>query len=415
MRILYLAHRPPFPPTKGDKIRACNQIRGLAERHTIHLLALADGPEEAAAADGLRQWCETVEIFPRSWAAAPLRYAAALLTGAPLTLAHFHSRALAKRVSELAREGGFDIVVASTTAMAPYAALVPGRLPRYLDMVDVDSEKWARYARFSGLPVRLIYAREARSLRAYEARLAREFDGIGLITSREALVLRSFAPSARVTVITNGVRSDVFRPLEVPRSEAPSLIFTGQMDYLPNVDGMVRFARRVFPRLRLRFPELELTIVGRSPVASILALERIPGVMVTGSVVDVHPFLGRSWIFVAPLRIAQGLQNKILEAMACQIPVVCSRECSEGLADGGFESGVDLFAGEDDAAIEEAIARLLSDESLRHRVAAAGRRRTLEMYSWERAGRELEDLLCRLSGQELPLCDLLAEPAARAG
>src|SRR6185295_6371650 len=197
-------------------------------------------------------------------------------------------------------------------------------VPAVLDMVDVDSAKWEQYARFARLLMRPVYALEAKRLRAYEASLAGRFERIVLATSNERRLYEAFAPDARAAAVSNGVDFDHFKPLDLPKADNPSLIFTGQMDYFANVDGVVFFAREVMPRLRERFPDLELVIVGRSPVPAVRALAELPGVSVTGAVGDVRPFLARAWAFVAPLRIAQGVQNKVLEAMAMDLPVVCS-------------------------------------------------------------------------------------------
>jgi sugar transferase (PEP-CTERM/EpsH1 system associated) len=394
LSILYLCHRVPYPPDKGDKIRAFNQIRALSARHRIHLLTLADGP--VPDLDGLSELCEAVEVFPVSRSAGFLRSAASVPGKRPLTLAFFASRSLERRVAELVAEKHFDLVVAYSSSTAPYAELA-GEVPRVLDMVDVDSAKWAQYARFAALPLRPVYALEARRLRKYEAATAERFAKVVLATGNEAADFRALAPGAPAVAIANGIDLEFFRPLDLPKAKRPTLIFTGQMDYFANVDGIVRFARKVLPRLRARYPELELLVVGRSPSRQVKALAELPGVHVTGAVGDVRPFLARAWVFVAPLRIARGVQNKVLEAMASNLPVVCSERVLAGLSEGGFESGRDLLASGDDASIEGAIASLLDDRDLRQRMAAAARGRLADAYKWSTNLRRFEDLLLEVA------------------
>jgi sugar transferase (PEP-CTERM/EpsH1 system associated) len=390
LRVLYLCHRVPYPPDKGEKIRAFHQIRALAGRHKVSLLALCDGPVPDLAP--LEAMCERVEVFPLSRPASYLRAGLGLLRPRPLSLSFFESKEMAERVRELARREHFDVAVVYCSSMAPYAALAPD-VPAILDMVDVDSAKWAQYARFAPLPLRPVYALEARRLRRYEASLAGRFQRIGFATGNETRLYKANAPAARAVTLLNGVDVDFFQPLDLPKAAKPTLVFTGQMDYFANVDGVVHFAREVFPRLRQRYPEIELLVVGRSPVAAVRDLERLPGIQVTGAVGDVRPFLARAWVFVAPLRIAQGVQNKVLEAIASSLPVVCSERVLAGLADGGFRSGRDLLAASTNEGMERAVAALIDDERERERLAECARQRLLATYRWAPNLDRFEDLV----------------------
>ncbi len=392
LRILYICHRIPYPPDKGDRIRAYHQIRALAERHRLHLLTLCEGPVPRLTA--LEEVCEKVEVFPVTRSGGYLRCAAGVVRPRPLTLSFFDSRALRARVDQLARDGSpaYDAVVAYSSSMGPYAArLAP--VPLILDMVDVDSAKWEQYARFAPLPTQPVYRLEAKRLRAYETELAGGAARVVLATGAERGILDGFAPAARSVAIPNGVDLDFFSPLPLPKARRPTLVFTGQMDYFANVDGIVHFADAVLPRLQTRFPELELLIVGRAPHRRVRALADRPGIHVTGAVGDVRPFLARAWAFVAPLRIAQGVQNKVLEALASNLPVVVSDRVFAGLSDGGFRDGEDLFSAGDDEVFGHRIATLLEDAELRERIAAAGRRRVEAAYRWPANVARFEDLL----------------------
>ncbi|HSK79874.1 MAG TPA: TIGR03087 family PEP-CTERM/XrtA system glycosyltransferase [Thermoanaerobaculia bacterium] len=391
MRILFLCHRVPYPPDKGEKIRAFHEIRALARRHRVHLLTLADGPVPDLAP--LEALCERVEVFPINRTAGYVRAALGALRPRPLTMSFFESKELARRIREIAaaRES-YDVAVAYSSSMGPYLELLPD-LPAVMDMVDVDSAKWEQYARFAPLPLRPVYALEAKRLRAYETELARRLDCVTLATAREARLLQSFAPEARVATVVNGVDLEFFKPLDLPKAPRPTLVFTGQMDYFANVDGITHFARRVFPRLRERFPDLELLVVGRSPVPAVRELGDLPGVLVTGAVGDVRPFLARAWAFVAPLRIAQGVQNKVLEAMASSLPVVCSDRVHAGISEGGFRPGRDLLAAGTDEEMVEAIASLLEDPEARDRLAECAYQRLVASYRWAPNLERFEELI----------------------
>jgi polysaccharide biosynthesis protein PslH len=379
LRVLYLCHRVPYPPDKGEKIRAYHQIRALSERHRVSVLALCDGPVPDLAP--LEAMCERVEVFPLSRPASYARAALGAWRPRPLSLSFFESKEMAERVRELVRRERFDVAVVYCSSMAPYAALAPD-VPAILDMVDVDSAKWAQYASFAPLPLRPVYALEARRLRRYEASLAGRFQRIAFATGNETRLYKASAPTAKAVTLLNGVDVDFFQPLDLPKASRPTLVFTGQMDYFANVDAVTHFAREVFPRLRQRHPEIELLIVGRSPVPAVRDLGELPGVQVTGAVGDVRPFLARAWVFVAPLRIAQGVQNKVLEAIASNLPVVCTERVLAGLADGGFRSGRDLLAASTDEGMERAIAALIADERERERLADCARQRLLATYRW---------------------------------
>ena len=400
MRILYLCHRVPYPPDKGDKIRAFHQIQALSRRHQVHLLTLADSGVPDLSK--LYSLCERVEVFPIDRRAAYARAALGALRPRPLTLSFFESADMHARVRELARGERFDMILVYSSAMAPYAEPFAG-VPAVLDMVDVDSAKWEQYARFAPLPMRPVYALEARRLQAYEASLAERFERVVLTTGNETRLFKSFAPAARAVTIPNGVDFEFFQPMGLPRTAHPTLVFTGQMDYFANVDGVTWFARSVFPRLRQRFPKLEFLIVGRSPAPAVRALGEIPGVVVTGAVGDVRPFLERAWAFVAPLRIAQGVQNKVLEAMAMHVPVVCSDKVLAGLIEGGFRAGRDVLAAADEPEWEAHVATLLDDRQqggeTGDRLAESARQRLSISYRWSANLERLDTLLGEAAAQ----------------
>lgn len=382
MRVVILCHRLPYPPNKGDKIRSFHQIRHLARRHQIHLLTFEDPGESGAPEEELRKCCSEVEVFPLRPLRARLRCLRGMLGSQPLTIAYFESSTLAKRVQELAVPETCDVLMACGSGMAQYAELAP-QVPRLLDMVDVDSAKWSQYAQFSAFPRGLIWRLEARRLAFYESRLKEVFDKIVLTTENEVAILESISPGAHAGVVRVGVDLKADSQSTTSRSQAPTLVFTGQMDYFANVDGVVHFAREVFPKLRAKSPDLRFLIVGRSPTREVVSLSRLPGVKVTGEVDDVRPYLAESWVFVAPLRIAQGVQIKVLQAMAMGVPAVVSERVMAGLADGGFKDGRDLMVTTNDQQLELTLNELLRDEGRRRVLSDNARSRLADGYGWE--------------------------------
>jgi sugar transferase (PEP-CTERM/EpsH1 system associated) len=372
MTILYLCHRAPYPPDKG--------------------LTFVDDPYSASRAEPLSAICAEVELFRRGPARAALRSALALLGRKPLTHAAFQSGALASRVATLAAEQTFDAVVAYCSSMAPYACLVDG-VPRLVDLVDVDSAKWSQYSRVTRFPMRSIYALEASRLRAYEGRLDRHFDRIIVSTRQELDLMRSLCPNAHLVAVRNGIDLDYYRIADTRKDPSPTLVFTGQMDYLPNVDGVVDFAHKALPDLRRKLPDVRFIVVGRSPSAPVRALAKLPGVEVTGEVDDIRPYLARAWVFVAPLRVAQGVQNKVLEAMAVGLPVVSTPKVLAGLADGELNDRLHLRVAHDHDQFVEITLGLLRDGHKRRRLAEAARRQIEHSYSWDSNCLLLEETL----------------------
>jgi sugar transferase (PEP-CTERM/EpsH1 system associated) len=322
---------------------------------------------------------------------------AGALGSRPLTLSYFKSPGLVRRLAEVTEAKKFDVVMACGSAMAQYAERIVG-VPRLLDMVDVDSVKWDQYSQHAGWPRSAIWRLEAQRLSEYEALLTTTFDKIVLTTAQEVDFLRSISPDSTASVVRMGM--DTGDSWKCRRTEAvvPTLVFVGQMDYFANVDGVVYFTKEVLPLLRAHFPELRFLIVGRSPSRRVARLGNLPGVTVTGEVEDVGPYLVESWVFVAPLRIAQGVQTKVLEAMALGLPTVVSERVMAGLADGGFQDGRDLLVASNGAQLASAIERLIRDAELRTKIGESARSRLDSAYSWNSNMRILEDDLLQIAG-----------------
>ena len=334
--LLFLAQRIPYPPEKGEKIRAWRIFQHLAQRYEMHLGCLYDTPGDARHIPFVEGLCASF-CCPRlvPWR-AKLGSLARLARGEPLTLGYFENAALRRWVEAVLAAHRPPQVFVFSSAMASYVRHYHDGI-RVLDMVDVDSDKWRQYAATKRWPLGAIYEREHRTLFAFERAVACEFDATLLVSRSEAALFRSLAPEAdRVHVMTNGVDLDAYDPRRAyadpyPR-RAPRVVFTGAMDYWPNVQAVGWFVAEIMPLLRQRRPNLEFIIVGLNPAPAVRRLASVPGVTVTGRVADVRPYLQHADAVVAPLRIARGVQNKVLEAMAMAKPVVATPDACQGIA-----------------------------------------------------------------------------------
>jgi sugar transferase (PEP-CTERM/EpsH1 system associated) len=398
--LLFLAHRIPYPPDKGDKIRAWNVLKHLAERYRIHLATFIDAPEDVACVQYLRKICASVVWRKLSPRRARLRSLAGLLTGAPLTQFYFGDRRLREAVEQLAAAHEPALVYVFSSAMAPY---VPDRQGArvILDMVDVDSEKWRQYAATVSGPARAIYRREGRTLLALERRAAARADAVLLVSRAEAELFAALAPEATAHAhhIGNGVDVVYFDPAQAfanPLGARPAIVFTGAMDYRPNVEAMVWFVNQVMPRLRVRAAAPCLWIVGSNPSRAVCALAGAD-VRVTGRVPDVRPYLKHARVAVAPLQIGRGVQNKVLEAMAMGLPVVATPQAREGLDACGDD---ELLTATTPADFAAAIDGVL--DGLAGPIGARARARVVRDYGWNASLAGLDRLLDRIEATPAP-------------
>jgi sugar transferase (PEP-CTERM/EpsH1 system associated) len=388
--LLFLAHRIPYPPNKGDKIRSFHLLRHLATRYRVHLGAFVDDPDDWRHARTLETWCAEVKLLPLAPRRAKLASLTGLLTGEALTLPYYRNRELARWAAARAADGTVTRGVAYSSAMAQFMPRTLAR--RVVDMVDVDSDKWTQYAPTQRWPLSWIYAREGRRLAAWEARVAADFDATLLVSHDEAELLRQRAPAARARIgaYENGVDAEYFSPArDYPNpyaTDTRNVVFTGAMDYWPNVDAVTWFAERVFPAVRAAVPAAQFVIVGSRPPEAVRGLARQPGVIVTGGVPDVRPFLAHAACVVAPLRIARGVQNKVLEAMAMARPVVVTPQAAEGIR---AVDGCDFQRAGDAPAFADAVLTALRSATSN----PAARACVLARYDWERNVAAIDPLL----------------------
>ncbi|WGS85535.1 TIGR03087 family PEP-CTERM/XrtA system glycosyltransferase [Methylomonas sp. UP202] len=339
-KLLYLIHRIPFPPNKGDKIRSFHFLRALAKRYEIFLGTFVDDPEDRQYIEALKPYCRDVCCVELSPGLNKLKSARGLFSGEALSLPYYRDKALRRWVDQVISTEGIDRALIFSSPMAQYAERYP-ELRVVADFVDVDSDKWSQYANSKSWPAAWIYRREARTLLSYETRIASRAAKTIFVSEQEAALFKTLAPleKDKIDFVNNGVDTDRFDPKVAGDSPFPSgqspIVFTGAMDYWANVDAVKWFAETVFPEIKRQCPHAKFYIVGSKPAKEVLQLsENDSAVIVTGKVDDVRPYIVHARLIVAPLRIARGIQNKVLEAMAMAKPVVATSAAMEGISAG---------------------------------------------------------------------------------
>ncbi|MGI6656370.1 MAG: TIGR03087 family PEP-CTERM/XrtA system glycosyltransferase [Desulfobulbus sp.] len=409
MNILYIAHRIPYPPNKGDKIRAFHEVQALAQGNNLFLCALVDDPADWPHEKRLRELCTDVFLVGLHPRRKKILSLLGLLTGMPMSVFYFHEKKLQKAVDALLATHDFDAVVCFSGTSAEYIFRSPlmeccGKnlcsRPRLLmDFCDVDSAKWKEYAHRASFPLSLLYRLEGWLLARYERRVAHFFDHSILISAQEQqLFARTVCNPGTLAVIGNGVDLDYFSPSPAEENvdrEAPELLFVGAMDYQANVDGICWFVETVWPGIGERFPNAVLTIVGRNPSREVVALQKGRNIRVTGTVEDVRPFYRRAALVVVPLRVARGIQNKVLEAMAMAKPTVVSRNAFIGIE---AEPGQDLLVADSAEDFLAHTIHVLEDCAYGARLARNARRRMEERYAWSGAMVALRDMAAGREG-----------------
>lgn len=392
--ILFLAHRIPYPPNKGDKIRSFNLLRHLSGSYRVHLGAFVDDPEDWRYVTEVARYCQDTCLLPLHPRSAKLRSLKGLLTGDPLSLPYYADPRMAVWVNRTLELGRIAGAVIFSSAMAQYLE-GRGDLRRIIDFVDVDSDKWRQYAESKPWPASWVYRREAERLFSFDRRIANGFDRSIFVSEAEASFFSSLAPevSDRVSAIENGVDTDYFCPSDGYSTPYPPdaavMVFTGAMDYWANVDAVRWFADEVFPLVRGRCGFAEFYIVGARPTEAVRVLGQRAGITVTGSVKDIRPYLRYARFAVAPLRIARGIQNKVLEAMAMGKPVLASPAAMEGIA---VESPLEVTTAEDPEDWHEAAVRMLGQPGSSP-LSTVNRDFVQRRYSWDNSLGRLVSLL----------------------
>ena len=412
MKILYLAHRIPYPPNKGDKLRGFRQLEYLAANHEVTCACFIDDPRDMPYVEPLRRWCREVVAIRLNRKRALLRGLFGLGRGRSLTESFYDHPPMRAALAKLSRTTEFDCVLAFSSGMAPYALAVPATR-RVLDLCDLDSRKWLDYANESRAPLKWLYATEARRLSEKEIEWIHRFDASILITKAEARHLNGAVLPAKLHVVGNGVhlpdpidattistatvweRSAGTRPSRSCRQtkrrgdDAPIVGFVGVMDYKPNVDAVLWFVRHCWLAIRNVHPRAVFRIIGRSPTKKILRLARLSGIQIVGEVESVYDVLSSVDVSVAPLRIARGLQNKVLEAMAAANPVVLTSGAAQGI---DAVDGEHFLIADTPEATIRAVNRLLADPEERNAIGYAARCFVGTNHCWEHELTKLEQI-----------------------
>lgn len=391
MNILYLCHRFPFPPKRGGKIRPFNMIRHLSESgHQVTVCSLVRSPDEAEEGRGIASYCAGFRMaHVKEWVQVA-RMIVRLPVPTPSSMGYFYSSTLAENVKSLLNAKQWDLIFVHCSSVAQYVEHVKN-VPKILDFGDMDSHKWLEYANYKPFPLSLGYRVEGAKMLAAEKRLARRFDLCSATTRAEWETLNGYSTGADTDWFPNGVDADFFCPVDEPY-DADTISFIGRMDYYPNQECMTRFCEQIWPMLKSARPGMKLIIVGADPSPAMRELGELAGVTVTGSVPDVRPFIRKSALMVAPLNIARGTQNKILEAMAMGVPVVTSTIAAGGV---DAESEKHFLVADTPSACARAILRIIDSPAERNRLAMAGRKRMLSHHAWPRSMERLDGIIDR--------------------
>lgn len=403
-RVLMLCHRLPYPPDRGDRIRSYHLLKQLANHFDMAIACTSDEPVWLQHHQLLSTIAKRVTIQPITRTVSAVRGGWALATGRAITPATFFRGALAEQMLQWHEEQPFDAVLTFCSGMVHYARLLTlpalrrrsicaadhDQPPRHvLDLVDVDSAKWRSYAQATLSPMRLVYGAEARRLKQIEAGKVDRYDAITVISEAEKQAYRDHVGADQpVHVVNNGVAIDYFRP--APDAGGHQLVFVGVLNYKPNTMALTWFVKHVMPRLRQRVDDAALMIVGRNPNETVLELDQVDGVKVVGSVPDVRDYLHQATAVIAPLQIARGVQNKVLEAMASGRAVVCSPEAADGI---DACPDRELLIAKDPDQWCDKIAALFQSQDMRCRIAEAGRRFVEQHHDWSACARPMVDLL----------------------
>ena len=391
MNILYICHRFPYPPKRGGKIRPFNMISHLSRQgHKVWVCSLVRSQQEADETAGIEDHCYHHFMAQVDNPVQTLRMVARLPLPTPSSMGFFYSSKLKAHIDQLLSEQKFDLIFVHCSSVAQYVASVTDT-PKILDFGDMDSQKWLSYTGFKPFPLNMGYWLEGSKLKREEKRLARRFDLCTCTTRAEWQTLEDYATGVATDWFPNGVDSEFFKP-DGKEYDPDAISFIGRMDYYPNQHCMLEFCRTSLPLIQQHRPNAKLYIVGADPSQEIWALDKLPGVTVTGSVDDVRPYIQRTAAMVAPLAIARGTQNKVLEAMAMGVPVVSSPQAA-----GGIDAVADehFLVANNPQTYAEQLLSLMSDEQRRQQFAEAGRARVLSHHNWPASMARLDAIIER--------------------
>ncbi len=339
-KILYLCHRIPYPPNKGDKIRSFNEIKNLSRDNTVDLITLADEPDDYKYAQNLKKYCRRVKVFPLNKISGKIKGLVSLLSGQSITRGYFYRNKFQNTFNNWTIREKYDVLFCFSSPMAEYIFKSKKKSDDMaetliMDFCDLDSDKWNQYARRKKFPLNLLYRKEAARLLQFEKKINKKFSRSIFISRKEADLFWEYYPGAKkIQIIPNGVDTRYFSPDKtkvIQSFPSPMLVFSGAMDYYANIDGVTWFAKTILPEVKKKIPDIKFYIVGSNPAPGVKALEKDESIVVTGFVKDIREYYKAADLCIIPLRIARGIQNKVLEAMAMEKPIIATSQAVQGI------------------------------------------------------------------------------------
>lgn len=394
MIVSFISQRVPFPPNKGEKIRTYHQIAKLREKgFDVVVFCPVGNREEHNNAEALKR-CLGVKVITQQQPSKFWLLMKGLFTNKALSESSFYSKPLAKTFNDYLTKNTVRVVVLSASSLIPYIIkLINSQTLEFkllVDLMDVDSDKWRQYAQSSTFPMNLLYRRECRLIRKLEQQVSQYSDACYLIAQAEVdLFKRNVDRQSHVKVLGNGIDTEQFYPpLDKSHSTRFTLLFTGVMDYKPNIDAVVWFVNNCWSEIVTSIPKAKFIIAGMNPSSEVKALADTVGVEVTGMVDDILPYFHNADVFVAPFRIARGVQNKVLQAFSCALPVISTSMGAEGIA---CTNEIDILIADTRSEFIEAVLKLHNSQKLQESLGHAAHLLINENYSWERQLRPLID------------------------
>ena len=398
MKILFLSITIPYPPTDGGRIRVMNLLKQIAKKNEVTLLALETEPTDREGVAHLHRLGVEVELVPHPPRMPPLRLRTgirALLKRKPITVARYDLPAFRQKLHSVLAERSFDLVHYEMLHAAQY--VVETDIPSVLSQQNVDSHIWGRLCEQTQHPIRkLLFWWQKRSFSRYERTMSPKFNVVTCVSEIDRDLLQGVCPDQPIEVIPNGVDTGLYQP--DPDAEEPAtLIYTGSMDWYPNEDAVIYFAEKILPKIQAEHPDVQFYIVGKSPTEWVEQLAQQQGVIVTGRVDEIKPYIGRATVYVVPLRIGGGTRLKILEAAAMGKAVVSTQVGAEGLH---LVDGETIFIADDPSHFADAVNRLITDPALRRQIGEGARQHVEAEYDWQRIGERLHRLYESIVGEQ---------------
>lgn len=390
--LLFLVHRIPYPPNKGDKIRSYHFLKGLAEYYHIHLVAFIDDPEDWRYVAKIEALTETSLLVNLNASVAKVKSLTGLVTNKALSLPYYHANKAQNWVDKTLREKNIEKVFIYSSVMAQYVAKYDD-LDVTIDFVDVDSDKWSQYAQKATWPMNWVYRREAKRLLDYDKRVAKRSKMSVFVSEAESLLFKRLSgnDTEKISYVNNGVDTVFFDPYQQydsPYAGENNIVFTGAMDYWANIDAVIWFVEQVFPLVRQQNNKAQFYIVGSNPTKQVLQLATIDGVSVTGRVDDIRAYVFFANVIVTPLLIARGIQNKLLEAMAMGKRIVATPQAVEGIT----ISDQEVSIAENNADFAKQLIADLNNTSVDY-CSVANREFVTQYYSWNASLKRLTQMI----------------------